>query len=121
MSEPDLKDNSLDTNPKIPKIGLASILFGLLAILSVIGEYEILSYSWSGHESWILGIIFELLPAIAIGMALSGITFSIIGIKEKDRNRVFGGIGLLISLLTFLLCCLLFSFFCIASGGLMNF
>ncbi len=119
MSEQDLKDNSLETSSKFPWIGL-SLISGFLAILSVIGEYEILIYSWSGHESNILALIYLVLPWIAIGLAILGISSSIAGITKKDSNKVFGIVGLLISLLPLFLCCLLFSFFCIASGGLMG-
>ena len=121
MSGRDLKDNHPNISPKLPRPGLASVVFGLLAILSVIGEFGVLLYGWSGHESWIVGFIFLLLPGTAIGLAISGIVLGTDGIGYKGSDRAFGVIGLLISLLTFPSCCLLFSFFCVASGGLMGF
>ncbi len=120
MSARDLKDNHPNASPELPKPGLASVVFGLFAILSVIGEFGVLFYSWSGHENWILAIIFLLLPGTAIGLAISAIVLGTYGIGEKGSDRAFGVIGLLIGLLTFPSCCLLFSFFCVASGGLMG-
>jgi hypothetical protein len=115
------EDNTLETSSRFPKIGLISLVLGFLAVLSVIGEYQILLYSWSGHENKILNIIFLILPWIAIALAISGIILFFISIYEKRSLWRLGIIGLLLSLLTFPLCCLLFAFFCVASGGLMGF
>ncbi len=121
MSTSSTKVNVPNTSPTLPKFGLFSIAFALLGIFSVIGELAVIWYRWSGHENWLLSIVFLFLPWVALGSAVLGILFSKDGISEKGSNRLLGIIGLLISLLTFPLCCLLLAFFVIASGGLMGF
>jgi hypothetical protein len=120
-SKPEMKDdrsgskNAARLNP-----GIFSIILGMLAILSVIEEYEILSFMWLGHESWILSRIFLFLPGAALALAIVSLIESRAGLKEKGREGVFGVIGMVISKMSFLCCGLLFSFFCKASGGLMG-
>ena len=121
ISTQNSKDDTLETSSRFPKIGLHSLVLGFLAVLPVMGEYQILMYSWSGHENTILNIIFLILPWIAIGFAISGIILCVKSIKEKRSLWGLGIIGLLMGLLTFPLSCLLFAFFCVASGGLMGF
>jgi hypothetical protein len=115
-----MKNNSLKASPELPKFGLLSIAFGVVAILSVIGEYETLLISWLGYESPILSVIFVALPVIAVSLAVLGILYSKNAMMERGSNRALGVIGLIISFLTFPSCCLLFAFFFIASGGLMG-
>jgi hypothetical protein len=121
MSTPNIKFNAPSTSTILPKFGLLSIAFGILGILSVVGEFAILWYGWSGYENWFLSITFLFLPWIALGSAVLGILFGKDGILEKGNNRILGVIGLLISLLPFFLCCLLLAFFVAGSGGLMGF
>ena len=101
--------------------GFGPIALGILSILSVIGAYEALRFIWSGHESLIIGIILLSLPGTSIGFALSGVALGISEIREEGKKRVLGVSGLLVSLLTFVLCGLLMLFFCVGSGGLMGF
>ena len=121
MSTSNVGVNARGASPTLPKFGLFSIAFGILGILSVIGEFAILWYGWSGYENWLLSIAFLFLPWIALGSAVLGILFGKDGILEKGNNRILGAIGLLISLLPFFLCCLLLAFFVVGSGGLMSF
>jgi hypothetical protein len=121
MPTPNINVNAPDTSTVLPKLGLLSITFGILGILSVAGEFAILWYGWSGHENWLLSIAFLFLPWIALGSAVLGILFGKDGILEKGNNRILSMIGLLISLLPFFLCCLLLAFFVVGSGGLMGY
>ncbi len=121
MSTPNIKVNAPGGTPTPATFGLLSIAFGILGILSIPGEFAVLWYGWSGHVSWLLGITFLFLPWIALGSAVLGILFSKDGILEKGSNRILGIIGLIISWLPFLLCCLLLAFFVVGSGGLMGF
>ena len=111
-------DKPLDLEPKF---GIASVGSGVLAILLVWIEYEVLMYVWSGHESQILSMVFCLLPPTTIGLAIAGIVFGQKGLKEEGIHRALGVIGTLVSVLPFMLCCLLFVFFFVASGGLVGF
>jgi len=120
MSISNMKDDSPDTARRLPKNGLVSMAFGMLAILSVVAEYFDLIYSWSGHESPLINFLFLLLPGVAIALALTGIIVSRNAMQWKDSNFPFGVIGLFASVFTFFLCCALFAFFCVASGGLMG-
>jgi len=104
-----------------PRFGVASIGSGVLAILLVVLEYQILMYGWSGHESSLVGIVFLLLPPVAVALAIAGISFGKKGLKEEGIHRILAGIGIAVNALPFFLCCLLFAFFCVASGGLMGF
>ncbi|MGB8982228.1 MAG: hypothetical protein WCC12_10150 [Anaerolineales bacterium] len=117
MSIQHTKDESYDPNPRF---GIASLGSGISAILVVVIEYEVLLYGWSGHESSLVGIAFLLLPPVAVALAIAGISFGKKGLKEEGIHRILGGIGIAVSSLPFFLCCLLFAFFCVASGGLMG-
>lgn len=79
MSASDLGDNHPHLITRLHTSGLAPIVLGLLAILCVIVEYEVLRYGWSGHESLMIGIIFLLLPGTAIGLTISGMALGIAG------------------------------------------
>jgi hypothetical protein len=106
-----------DTSPKLIRFGLYSVVFSVLAILSVFGEYEILRHYWFGNKGPILGIIFLLLPGTAIGLAVSGILLGKNAIFDIGRDRAFGIIGIVVSLLTLIFCCLLFGFYLVVMSS----
>jgi hypothetical protein len=120
IAEDNGQDHFNNTLRRSLAVRLAPAVFGLFAILSVIGEYQLLLYSWSGHESPLICGTFVLLPIMAIGFAISSIVLSIAGINRSGGGRVLGVAGLVMGLLTFMLCCVLFSFFFIAGGGAMG-
>ncbi len=111
------QNEPLDTKPELPKLALASIIIGILAILSVIAELLILIFIWSGNENSILNFFFLLLPVTASGAGVLGAFLGIGAIIQKASNKVLGIVGILVSSLTFFLWCCLFGFFFIASGG----
>ncbi len=101
--------------------GLLSILLGLLAILTVGAQYELLMYFWSGYENPVLQFIYIGLPLVAIVLAARAY---ILGREEQYINgpsSALGVIGVGLSVLAFLLCFLLFGWSCFAGGKLIEF
>lgn len=100
--------------------GPASVLLGLLAILAVAVEYQILVSIWSGHEHPVLQFLYVGLPLLAVILAAAALSLGREGMERKDRNSIFGVIGLFISVLAFVACAALFGVACAASGGFLT-
>jgi hypothetical protein len=100
--------------------GVLSILLGLLAILTVGAQYELLLFIWSGHENAILQFIYIGLPLVAIVLAARAQILAREGLEMKGADGVFGAIGVVVSLLALLGCFLVLGVSCAASGRLIG-
>jgi hypothetical protein len=99
------------------RVGIASFILGLLAILTVviiIGSFFSQSY-WDSEGNNVVDIF--RLPCFTVLFMLLGAILGIISIAEKGSKRVFGILGLLMSLLTVLACSCLFALIFASSGG----
>jgi hypothetical protein len=90
---------------------------GLLAMLSVAAEYELLLYRWSGHESPIISCVFPALPVATVCLAISAAVLGIAQLRNEKPRFLLGAAGVVTALITFVLCCLASLFFWFASGG----
>lgn len=100
--------------------GPVSILLGILAILAVAAEYQILMFIWSGQENAVLQFLYIGLPLVSIVLAAQALHLGREGMQKQDSNSILGVIGFFVSLLAFLSCALLFGFSCAASSGLIG-
>lgn len=100
--------------------GVLSILLGLLAILTVGAQYELLRFFWSGHENPLLQFVYIGLPLLAIVLAGRAYVLGREDLAMGGPGPALGVIGVGLSLLAFLLCILLLGWSCFASGRLIE-
>jgi hypothetical protein len=99
------------------RVGIASFILGLLALVTVLILFSVF-FSQSYWESDGYNVVDILrLPCITFSLMVSGAILGIISIAENSNKKVFGVLGLLMSLLTILACCSLFALIFASSGG----